>query len=215
MVKTEKFHNGSLTEGRFYSSLSNDAWQKKPGAAKNDMPAKGADFAFHDLSDSVHYMALRNFQASDANMARAKAFYDSVKTKLIHKYLVLDLRNNVGGAFKTSLQFLTLIKTYARDNKVYAIINCRTFSNGEQFVAELKRSENVITLGETTSGTLAYGANYGNWEKLASGRYMVYPTDMADTGNYLRFEEKGIDPDIFLKVNKDWIEQVLLYIKEH
>ncbi|RYE22579.1 MAG: hypothetical protein EOP45_08015, partial [Sphingobacteriaceae bacterium] len=123
--------------------------------------------------------------------------------------LIVDLRNNPGGGFKASGKFLSLLKTYSRKGKLYIITNYRTFSNAEQFVLELKGNKNVVTLGQTTNGTITYGNNYGRSVTLPSGKYRIYITDMNGSSKHLTYEEIGISPDVELDQNSDWVTQLV------
>ena len=80
-----------------------------------------------------------------------------MKTKLTAKNVIVDLRSNGGGNSKLSDPFLKLLKK----KNVYIITNCFAGSNGEQFTLKLKALKNAKHLGQTTSGIIAYGMNYG------------------------------------------------------
>jgi hypothetical protein len=79
---------------------------------------------------------------------------------------------------------------------------------------ELKRLNNVNTLGHQTKGMLSYGSNYGKTEKLPSGKIVIYPTDMNNGSELLQYEDYGINPDIILKDDMDWIQQVIAIIRK-
>ena len=78
------------------------------------------------------------------------------------------MRNNEGGANKVLNKFLDLMERYNKNGRVFVLINNGTLSQGEIFTLQLKQFKNVITLGQTTKGMLAYGSNYGKREKLSS-----------------------------------------------
>lgn len=200
-VRNEKLINGKLLFG------------SKRGAPVNyasllDKP----NFELKTLRPEIQYLRLSSFRTSNIDVKKAEVFYDRIKDSLTSKNLIVDIRNNPGGGFKSSGMFLSLLKKYAEDCKVLIIVNRQTYSNAEQFVLKLKGHKNVVVLGEMTNGTLTYGNNFGNSVKLPSGKYTFYITDMKDSGNYLPYEEIGVEPDLKLSPGSDWIEQVTAII---
>jgi C-terminal processing protease CtpA/Prc len=124
--------------------------------------------------------------------------------------LILDLRNNEGGAEKEMSKYFQLLKEYVKSGRLYVLLNNGTMSQAEIFALKLKELKNVTTLGQPTRGMLTYGSNYGKKERLPSGRFEVYPTDMLSGQlRYLEFEDYGIKPDVVLESDKDWVKQVL------
>jgi hypothetical protein len=200
-VKNDRLINGKLLFG------------SKKGFPKNhasllDKP----NFELHTLTPEIQYLRLSSFRTSNIDIRKAEVFYDRIKDSLTSKNLIVDIRNNPGGGFKASGRFLLLLKKYAENAKVFIIVNRQTFSNAEQFVLKLKGHKNIVILGETTNGTLTYGNNFGNSVKLPSGKYTFYVTDMKDIGNYLAYEEIGVEPDLRLNQASDWVEQVISII---
>ncbi|WP_231460306.1 MULTISPECIES: S41 family peptidase [unclassified Pedobacter] len=168
-------------------------------------------FEYRKIKPEISYLRLSSFSASNDNFRIAKAFYDSIRTEITTPYLVVDLRNNLGGGYRTSKQFLTLLKKYR--GTIFLLQNSNTVSNAEQFLIDLRSKKKLMTLGETTRGTITYGSNYGNTVTLPSGRFIFYPTDMRGRAKDLVFESIGIEPDVFLgNVSDDWIEQTLKYV---
>ncbi|MCC8424481.1 S41 family peptidase [Mucilaginibacter sp. UR6-11] len=172
-------------------------------------------YIFKQIKPEVQYLYLGSFQASNQNMVVAKAFYNTIKDTLKAPRLIVDLRTNYGGANKCADQFYSLIKSYSKQHKVYVLINAFVYSMGERFALRLKSLKNTKLFGEDTNGKIAYGANIDNTLTLPSKRYKIYTTDMKDPANYLRYEEIGVKPDIYLNNDKDWLEQVLTYIDQH
>ena len=87
-------------------------------------------------------------------------------------------------------------------------------SQAEIFTLQLKQLKNVTTVGQTTKGMLSYGSNYGKRERLPSGIFEIYLTDMKGKASLLQYEDHGIRPDISLNDQSDWIEQVVGIIKK-
>jgi Peptidase family S41 len=213
--KNEKFIDASLSESYFYQSVSESIWKKFPNEVDyKNLDSKQPLFSFKTIDNKTQYLRLGSFSADNKQWVISKNFYESIKDSLHSKNLIVDLRNNSGGAAKASRPFVKLIKKYSRKHQVYVIINNRTFSNGEIVTHQLKKKKRITILGETTNGTIAYGSNYGNIITLPSGKYRLYPTDMKDWFNYKRFEEKGISPTIYLDPNSDWLQQVIKIIAQ-
>lgn len=176
--------------------------------------AKSAEsFEYKDLNEDVGYLRLSSFSADNANVKKSEAFFKTINGRLASKYLIVDLRNNMGGAYKTSQKFIDLLKKYK--GKIFILQNAQTVSNAEQVIIALKGQKNIVTLGEQTKGMITFGSNYGKTILLPSGRFTFYPTDMIGVDRDLAYESKGVDPDVPLNPYQgDWIEQALEYIKK-
>jgi hypothetical protein len=169
-------------------------------------------YEYKKLEENIGYLRLSTFSSSNQSIKVATDFFKKVKPDIRNKSLIVDLRNNGGGGYKTSYQFIVFLKKY--EGKIYLLQNGETISNAEQFIIDLKGSRNVITLGETTKGTIAYGSNYGKTLTLPSNRFMFHPTDMNGRARDLAFESIGIKPDVMLDAfSDDWITQTIKYIK--
>jgi hypothetical protein len=190
--KQGRFHHYSLRKLNYISY--SEFWSNKP-------------YLFKRLEPDLHYLYLGNFNSSTENLKTAGDFYNSIKDSLNAPYLIVDLRGNSGGWTKCSDQFFSLIKKYSKAGKVYVLINGYVLSDGERFTLQLKSLNNVKVFGETTAGQIAYGSNYGKAPTLPSGRFKIYPTDMKD-GSFLQYEERGVEPDVYLNNQSDWIEQL-------
>lgn len=211
----EKYQNQSLVNSYFYSSYSESVYTKK--LQQNDYVnlSKGsARFEVKHINDNVQYLLIRTFQANKPSMQESQRFYDSIKGSLNAPCLILDLRNNEGGAKKVKKKYLKLLRKYVNRGHLYILVNNGTLSQAEIFTLQLKKLKNVTTLGQTTKGMLTYGSNYGKRERLPSGRFEIYPTDMNDNSRLLQYEDYGINPDILLRDDSNWIEQVLEIIQK-
>ena len=206
----EKYNNQSLLNSYFYSSYSQNIYSKRlPYRSYADLPKNAQRFELKNINDKVQYLLLRSFQATASTMQRSKIFYDSIKNLLKAPNLVLDLRNNEGGAKKQAGKYFKLLKKYSKKGKLYVLVNNETISQAEIFTLRLKKVKNVVTIGQTTKGMLAYGSNYGKRERLPGQKVEIYITDMRGKPEYLRYEDEGISPDIYLDDRSDWIDQTL------
>ena len=211
----ERYTHHSLINSYFYSSFSEKIYSKKQ--SENDftnLPKNIEDFSFKNIETGIQYLHIKHFSADRVKMQKSKEFYDSIKNLLKESNLILDLRNNDGGANKVSKKFQKLIRQYNKNGQVYILVNNGTLSQGEIFTLQLKRLQNVKTLGQTTKGMLTYGSNYGKREKLPSQSFEVYITDMKGDKRLIPYENYGINPDIILLDTKDWIEQTIEIIRK-
>jgi hypothetical protein len=217
LYQIEKFSHHSLVNSYFHSSFSEKVYSKiNQEVDFVNLPKNIGDFSFKNIETGIQYIHIKHFSADRIKMQKSKEFYDSIKNLLTEPNLILDLRNNDGGANKVSKKFLSLIKQYTKKGQVYVLINNGTLSQGEIFTLQLKQLQNVKTLGQTTKGMLTYGSNYGKREKLPSQSFEVYITDMKGKGakKLLPYENIGINPDFILVDTKDWIEQTIDIIRK-
>jgi hypothetical protein len=206
LLRNEKFMHGMLTETR---------WKKDPKAIDHvNIAGNMLTFQFKTIDKDTRYMRLGSFSSTEANLPISQKFFDSIKDSLTAKNLLIDLRNNGGGGYKSSDKFMKLLRQFSADGShIFVLMNNRTMSNAEQFAVRIRKSDNVMMLGETTNGTLAYGNNEGTVETLPGSRFSLYITDMPDSGRYLQFEDVGVLPDVKLDPDKDWISQAVKVIK--
>ena len=212
----ERFTHHSLINSSFYSSFSEKKYSKTRGQVDfTNLTGNREDFSFKQIEKGIQYVHLKHFSADRVKMQQPNEFYDSIKNLLTASNLILDLRNNEGGANKVSKKFLQLIRRYTKNGKVYILVNNGTLSQGEIFTLQVKQLQNVTILGQTTKGMLTYGNNYGKREKLTSQSFEVYITDMKGDKRLIPYENYGINPDIILLDTKDWIEQTIEIIRKN
>jgi hypothetical protein len=204
----EKYKHHSLINSYFYGSYSQYVYSKKPQQASySNLPVSSPKFGFKNIATDVQYVRMGSFQANNTTAQQSKQLYDSIQHKLTASNLIIDIRNNDGGAKNQSQKFLKLLQKYK--GNLYVLVNNETVSQAEIFVLSLKKLKHVIIAGETTKGMLTYGSNYGKREKLPDGKFEVYLTDMKGSKEHLKYENYGITPDIFLSDTSDWIDQLL------
>ena len=188
-------------------------YRKTQEVVYNELVKGPENFEYKKLEDDLGYLRLSSFSAYDVNVKKATDFLNQTKAQITEQNLIVDVRNNSGGAYKTSQQFINFLKAY--EGHVYILQNGYTVSNAEQFILSLKGRENITILGEGTKGTITYGSNYGKTIVSPSGRFSFYPTDMAGSARDLKYENIGVEPDVQLDpFAGDWIIQVKEYIKK-
>jgi C-terminal processing protease CtpA/Prc len=211
MLQTvEKYQNQSLVNSFFYGSYSQSIYSKQLQQVDYvNLPRGSSKFALRNINNDVQYLLIQTFQANTATAQTSQQFYDSIKTLLKVPNLIFDLRNNEGGAEKEMKKYFKLLKEYVKNGHLYVLVNNGTLSQAEIFTLELKQLENITVLGQQTKGMLSYGSNYGKRERLPSEKFEIYPTDMDNGSLILQYEDYGIMPDIVLKDDSDWVEQVV------
>ena len=211
----ERYTHHSLINSHFYLSFSDKTYSKTQNQDDFINLSKNIkDFSFKNIDTDIQYLHIKHFSAYRVEMQKSQEFYDSIKNLLTAPNLILDLRNNEGGAFKASEKFLKLISKYTKNGNVYILVNNGTLSRGEIFTLQLKQLKNVKVIGQTTKGMLTYGSNYGTRVKLPSQSFEVYITDMKGDKRLIPYENYGINPDIVLLDTKDWIEQTIEIIRK-
>ena len=210
----EKNMNQSLVNSFFYGTGSQAVYAKHvPAVDHVNLPKNTARFALKHLDNGVQYLRLKSFQVNSAVSRESGNFSDSVKSLLKGNYLILDLRNNEGGAAKATRSYFSMIRKFSKTGHVYILINNGTLSQAEKFTLQLKKMKHVTTVGQTSKGMLSYGNNAGTRKQLPSGKFQLYITDMKGPAKLLFYEDRGIQPDIILDAGRDWIAQVLELIK--
>lgn len=167
------------------------------------------EYTLYALENDVQYIWLDNFSRF-GNVEKRDALVEQIGAELNAKNLIVDLRNNGGGASKISVPILRAIKKTGA--KVYVLTNFFSGSNAEQTTIRFRNIKSTVHLGERTYGAVAYGHNYGNTFTSPSGLLYFAPTDMK-FNHFLKYEVVGVEPHIQLDPNSDWIEQTLAIIK--
>ncbi|MGJ8666074.1 MAG: hypothetical protein ACSHW7_06900 [Patiriisocius sp.] len=169
---------------------------------------------FKQLTEKIQYVAFKDFSAySTENRNAAKTFLKEHKKSFTAPYLIVDLRNNSGGSKYLSDKFL---KPFEKSGAtIYVITNSFTGSNGEQFASKISKIENSLHVGQTTFGILAYGIDDAPEGFTPSGNFYVQGTNMDFGNEYLKYEGRGIEPQIKLDFKTDWINQIETLINQN
>jgi hypothetical protein len=169
-------------------------------------------YQLKQLQPEIDYLKISTFGSSTAVLKEATTFYNDLKEKNLAQNLIVDLQNNGGGADKNSDMLRNILTKYS--GKIYILMNYYTASNAEEFVVRIKGMKNVTVLGQKTKGVLTYGRNYDTTLLCPSKKIKISFTDLKDNWQqYLPFEGIGVEPDISLTSDRDWIEQTLAKIK--
>lgn len=166
-----------------------------------------------EISDNVTYIKVGSFSSWYPTLSDAENFYDRLDGNLTKSNLIIDLRNNSGGGDRNSDILYKIIKDYANQNKVYVLINHRTTSNAEQFAHKLSNIKNCLLFGERTNGTIAFEVKNGSYTLPCNN--FVATLSSKKHSKYLEYESEGIKPDVILRIDTDWLEQLEKYINKN
>lgn len=158
------------------------------------------------LNDTIQYLKIGSFSSSSEGIRKAKAFCDTVQHQLNSEMLIVDLRGNSGGYKSNSMHFDKLLKQY-KGNMVF-LVNFRTKSYAEIFTIQWKGKPNVTIAGMNTAGAIAFSRNNSEKEVSDDGWISTHFTDMGGI-LYKKYENVGVEPDLYLDLNIDWIEQII------
>jgi hypothetical protein len=200
LLKAEKLLNGRLSKSLLVKQPPAPTWY--------DVNAGVPVYDFRRLSSSAAYLRLGSFAGHTSQLReKANAFSESIKDSLSGSLVIVDLRNNGGGSGRSSGPFVKLLKSFK--GRIAVLVNNSTVSEAEQVAIELSKLKNVRTFGEPTYAQITYGSNYGKRITLPSSKYILYTTDLPDENNYLPFEDEGLQPQVLLKNDRDWVKQVM------
>ncbi len=166
-----------------------------------------------EISDEISYLKLGSFNSFYPTLSDAEKFYADIRDSLTKKHLIVDLRDNFGGGKRNSDIILKILQKYMKKNRVYLISNHNTSSNAEQFILKLKKNDNVVLVGERTSGTLSYEIK-NSTHTLPCSETVAQLTSKTHK-KYLPYETQGIEPDRYLDYTHSWVEQIISIIHKN
>jgi len=204
-VHTERIENGIFLATGFQKEPS------KPNYSESLYPK--SNYLRVEISSEITYLKIGSFSSWNPKLSEAERFYKSLKGTLTKKNLIVDLRDNGGGGNRNSNLLFDILKDYLKNNNVYVLINHRSISNAEQFAYKLSEFKNCITLGKRTYGAAAYETVYTNYN-LPCGNFMVVLTSKKHS-KFLKLESVGLEPDIILKTESDWMLELQNYIQKN
>jgi len=173
---------------------------------------KGEFYVFEDLNENVQYLKLGSFKSYYPILGEADSFAQAIEGKLTAPHLIVDVRDNTGGGLRNGKQFFKELKKYAKKGKIYILINHRSTSMTEQFILRARDWSNCTLLGDYSGGMVASGRGNPSYD-LPSGYFFIHLA-MDDFSKWLPYENVGVQPDVFLNYDEDWIEQTLTIIKD-
>lgn len=139
-------------------------WALKPIDATELSPAK---FSLRKLNYYLEVDSVRKFiflplhvimnQKGDSFKSLAVRL-DSIARRSNLGKIVIDLRNNLGGNNQLYGPLIEVLSKRSQTQKIYVLISRKTFSAAVNFISDLKRSTNIILVGEPTgAGPNHYG----------------------------------------------------------
>ena len=188
---------------------------RKADAPKQPFRAPGGpdDSSHRMLSSDVGYLYLASFKGSTENIRSQKALYDSIGPQLATmRHLIIDVRGNTGGGEVTYNNFLKWLDRIESVPQLHLLTNRRTASAAEHFTL-LMQDRGATLYGESTRGAINY--RYANRGGKPSPRTCSgYRPVVTVAPNPKRFrdlsrERVGVQPDVTLDPQRDWIEQVV------
>jgi hypothetical protein len=204
VAHTERIESGVFLTTRFQKNPS------KPNFSVSLYPE--SNYLRKEISPEITYLKVGSFSSWNPKLSEAEKFYKSLEGTLTKKNLIVDLRDNGGGGNRNSNGLFDILKDYLESNNVYVLINNRTTSNAEQFVYKLSAFDNCTTFGNRTNGTVAYERVDDNYN-LPCGNFLAILTSKKHS-KFLKLESIGLEPDILLKTETDWMLELQNYIQK-
>ena len=168
------------------------------------------NFTYKAINSSFDYIGIKSLKRITSLMKEADDFYSKYLPTLNKENIIIDLRNNTGGAIKQAKPLIKALKRNKDVKRIYVLINFKTASAAELTALELKKDKRTIIAGENSFGAVEYG--YGNnsfSDKTNSSKYEVDFSTKHNCRKYTNYEGIGITPDYKLNNNTDWIEQIV------
>lgn len=165
-------------------------------------------FIYKSLNSSFDYIGIKTLSRTNKLIKKADDFYEKTLTKLKKDNLIIDLRNNGGGAIK---QIKPLIKSLKRNKaikKIYVLINFKTASAAELATLKLKEDKRTILVGENSRGMLAYGYGNNAFSPISKCSLKTVLSTKYKGKKLSQYEYIGIEPDYLLNNKSDWIKQI-------
>ena len=210
---TERYSNQQLLYSKLYPSNYTGTYTKELNLPDYcNLPDTSSPFLLSEPMPSVQYVRVSSFSNNGKRRQQSDSLYQLLTRSKPQPTIVFDLRNNTGGAASMAKPYIKWIRQIRKKSRVIVLINAYTISQGEITAQRLSRLKGVVLAGQSTKGMLAYGSNYGRHIPIAGGEFLFYPTDMRTPGMF-KFEDIGIQPDMELSNQEDWLKQVYNYWK--
>lgn len=196
-------NNIEINGGRIHSTFWNK--QNKYFFNKNHE----SNFTYKEVNANYDYIGIKTLSRTTTLMKEAAEFYKNTLPKLTKSNLIIDFRNNGGGAELQAKELLKSIKKNKSIKNIFVVTNFQTGSAAEIITLELKKDKRTITVGENSKGMLQFG--YGNNSFSAETdcfNYNVSFSTEQNSSKFSNYEYVGIKPDFALNNTSDWIEQI-------
>lgn len=156
--------------------------------------------------------------ATEDNIRRWRKYLDnqyvSEETKKSIVTMTADMQQHLGHYVQHATDdTTTLEKIEPYPRKVAVLVNHNCGSTTEQFLLDMRQSKKVTIMGEHTYGELDF-SNLVGTDLPCYELTMYYPTSRSrriEMG--LGIDEVGIQPQIVLPANKDWITEARKYLE--
>ena len=168
------------------------------------------NFNYKSVNKNFDYIGIKTLSRTRNLMKEAEAFYEKNLKNLRKENLIVDLRNNGGGATKQAAPLLKWLKKNKHIKQVFVLINFQTASAAELTALQLKKDRRTIIAGENSRGMLAYG--YGNQSFSAKTKCPEFSVNFSTkhkNSKLNQYEKKGITPELYLQNTSNWINQIL------
>jgi hypothetical protein len=183
----------------------------------------GADFAYRPITPYLYSGPTRLIGADVlATVDNIKGWQGVASTDGLGaeqqnaiKTIVEKMERNVGSLVSVAAdQDLTLPQVLPNPKKIVILIDRHCGSTAEEFLLQARQSSKVTFMGEPTAGVLDYANIRGT--ALNCLPYMIYwatsRSRRIDMG--LGIDNLGIQPDIKLNENQDWILSARKYLEQ-
>jgi carboxyl-terminal processing protease len=199
------------------------------------------------INPETGYLSLDWF---DENLIKSdSAISNALNVVKDSKYLIIDIRNNIGGTDSSSLLIANhLVRTnhcyqisktrvshefdgYSEpiywstnpedtsfNKEIIVLINRYTISAAETFCLALKNQPHIKFLGEPSAGAFSDAKD----AYLPNGWHLSYSIGVWTDCNGILWEEKGIQPDVSVKITDagsetedQYIEQAITWLKSN
>ena len=172
------------------------------------------NFNFRSINADFDYIGIKTLSRTRNLMKEAQVFYEDHLEKLSKENLIIDLRNDGGGAIKQAEPLIKSLQKNENIKHIFVLINFKTASAAELATLQFKKDKRSFIAGENSRGMLEYG--YGNKSFSAKTDCLGFNVSFStkhENNNLQQYETKGITPDLYLQNTSNWIDQIAGFSK--
>lgn len=199
------YHNDiTVADGRIHSTFWNKANKYYFNVNQEE------NFGYKSINPSFDYIGIKTLQRLQKLMTEANLFYENTLPNVKSENVIIDLRNNSGGAILQSKPLLKYLKSNKEIRHIFVMMNFLTASAAEQVILELKKDKRTIVVGENSKDMFKYG--YGNNSfsgETECSRFKISFSTTYEKSMMEQCEGIGLQPDFYLDNKSDWIEQLM------